>query len=104
MKSTEARISKPHYFAKITYLSSEKKIPAKAYLRKNKACSSQKQFWVSIEITRHMVEINMDEFGKVSVQPELLQGQISFQMGFGVCHSSSGDAWKFETFFQKSII
>jgi len=57
MKS--ARISKPHYFAKkITYPSSEKKIPAKAYLRKNKACSSQKQFWVSVEITRHMVKIN----------------------------------------------
>ena len=44
----EARIWKAN-FAKITSASSEKKIPAKAYVRKNKACSSQKQFWYQLK-------------------------------------------------------
>ena len=57
MKSTQARVSKPN-FAKITSASSQKKIPAEIYCRENKAFSSQKQFWVSIEITRQRVEIN----------------------------------------------
>ena len=53
----EARIWKPN-FAKITSASSQKKIPAEIDCRKNQACSSQKQFWVSIEKTRRRVEIN----------------------------------------------
>ena len=57
VKSTEAWISKPN-FAKITSASSQKKIPAEIYCRESKACSSQKRFWVSIEITRQRVEIN----------------------------------------------
>ena len=46
--------------------------------------SIRKKTWVPIEIKRQTAEIKTREIDKVSIEVELLQGQISFQMGFGV--------------------